>query len=441
MREPIAGRRQAFRGDRVGGSKERSRGENPDELKKGREKTSSSAWTSGPRRSAPSWGKSTDSGLDIVGIGTHPSKGMRKGVIINIDATVESIRKAVEEAELMAGTEISSVYCGIAGSHIRGFNSHGVVAVKNREVTENDVKRVIDAARAVAIPKDREVLHVLPQEFIVDDQDGIMEPLGMSGVRLEAKVHIVTGAVTSAQNIIRCCNRTGLEVNDIVLEQLAASEAVLVPDEKELGVALVDIGGGTTDCIVYSLGAVRHTSSLGLGGNQLTNDIAVGLRTPLVESEKIKTKYGCALTSMVKKEETIEVPSVGGRRARSLSRQILSEIIEPRMEEIFTLVHREIVKSGYENLIPSGVVLTGGSASLEGLPELVEQIFNLPVRRGYPSGVGGLMDVVNNPMYAAAVGLILYGKRHGSTGRFKSSERGFFSRVGQRMKRWFGEFT
>ena len=382
----------------------------------------------------------SDGGVDIVGIGTHPSKGLRKGVVINIDATVESIRKAVEEAELMAGVEINSVYCGIAGSHIRGFNSHGIVAVKNREVSENDMKRVIDAARAVAIPMDREIIHVLPQEFIVDEQDGIMEPLGMSGVRLEAKVHIVTGAVTSAQNIIRCCNRTGLEVNDIVLEQLAASEAVLIPDEKELGVALADIGGGTTDLVVFSQGAVRQTAVFGLGGNHLTNDIAVGLRTPLVESEKIKIKYGCALTSMVKKEEMIEVPSVGGRRARVLSRQILAEIIEPRMEEIFTLVHREILKSGYENLIPSGVVLTGGTASLEGLPELVEQIFNLPVRRGYPSGIGGLMDVVNNPMYAAGVGLVLYGRRHRSEGRFKSSDRNFFGKVAQRMKRWFSDF-
>ena len=382
----------------------------------------------------------SDGGVDIVGIGTHPSKGLRKGVVINIDATVESIRKAVEEAELMAGVEINSVYCGIAGSHIRGFNSHGIVAVKNREVSENDMKRVIDAARAVAIPMDREIIHVLPQEFIVDEQDGIMEPLGMSGVRLEAKVHIVTGAVTSAQNIIRCCNRTGLEVNDIVLEQLAASDAVLIPDEKELGVALADIGGGTTDLVVFSQGAVRQTAVFGLGGNHLTNDIAVGLRTPLVESEKIKIKYGCALTSMVKKEEMIEVPSVGGRRARVLSRQILAEIIEPRMEEIFTLVHREILKSGYENLIPSGVVLTGGTASLEGLPELVEQIFNLPVRRGYPSGIGGLMDVVNNPMYAAGVGLVLYGRRHRSEGRFKSSDRNFFGKVAQRMKRWFSDF-
>jgi len=333
-------------------------------------------------------GEVNDNGVEIIGIGTQPSRGMRKGVVINIDATVESIRKAVEEAELMAGAQITSVYCAIAGSHIRGFNSHGIVAVKNREVQESDVKRVLDAARAVAIPMDREVLHVLPQEYIVDEQDGIMEPLGMSGVRLEAKVHIVTAAVTSTQNIIRCCNRTGLEVKDIVLGQLAASEAVLIPDEKELGAALVDIGGGTTDLVVFSQGAVRQTAVFGLGGNHLTNDIAVGLRTPLVESEKIKTKYGCALTAMVKKEEMIEVPSVGGRRSRSLSRQILAEIIEPRMEEIFSLVHREILKSGYENLIPSGVVLAGGTASLEGLPELVEQIFNLPVRRGYPAGVG-----------------------------------------------------
>ncbi len=378
--------------------------------------------------------------IDIVGIGTHPSRGLRKGVVINIDATVESIRKAVEEAELMAGVEIHSVYCGIAGSHIRGFNSHGIVAVKNGEVTPSDVQRVIDAARAVAIPLDREIVHVLPQEFIVDEQDGIMEPLGMSGVRLEAKVHIVTAAVTSAQNIIRCCNRTGLEVNDIVLGQLAASEAVLIPDEKELGVALADIGGGTTDLVVFSQGAVRQTAVFGLGGNHLTNDIAVGLRTPLVESEKIKKKYGCALTSMVKKEEMIEVPSVGGRRARLLSRQILAEIIEPRMEEIFTLVHREILKSGYENLIPSGVVLTGGTACLEGLPELVEQIFNLPVRRGYPSGMGGLLDVVNNPMYAAGVGLVLYGRRHRSEGSLKSSDRNLFGKIAQRMKRWVTDF-
>jgi cell division protein FtsA len=387
-------------------------------------------------------GEMNDSGVDIVGIGTHPSKGLRRGVVINIDATVESIRKAVEEAELMAGAEITSVYCGIAGSHIRGFNSHGVVAVKSREVAPNDIKRVIDAARAVAIPPDREVIHVLPQEFIVDEQDGIMEPLGMSGVRLEAKVHIVTGAMTSTQNIIRCCHRTGLKVNDIVLEQLAASEAVLIPDEKELGILLVDIGGGTTDFIIFSHGAVRQTAIFGLGGNHLTNDIAVGLRTSLMDSEKIKIKYGSALASMVKKEETIEVPTVGGRRPRVLSRQILAEIIEPRVEEIFSLVHGEILKSGYENLIPSGVVLTGGTASLEGLPELVEQIFNLPVRRGFPAGVGGLLDVVNNPMYATGVGLVLYGRRHLVEGRAsRDGERGGFGRAFQRMKGWFREFA
>ncbi len=387
-------------------------------------------------------GEGTDAGVDIVGIGTHPSKGLRKGVVINIDATVESIRKAVEEAELMAGVEISSVFCGIAGSHIRGFNSHGVVAVKSREVASNDIKRVIDAARAVAIPPDREIIHVLPQEFIVDEQDGIMEPLGMSGVRLEAKVHIVTGAVTSTQNVIRCCRRTGLQVNDIVLEQMAASEAVLVPDEKELGVLLVDIGGGTTDFVVFSQGAVRHTAVFGLGGNHLTNDIAVGLRTSLMDSEKIKIKYGCASTSMVKKEETIEVPNVGGRRARALSRQILAEIIEPRVEEIFTLIHQEIVKAGYEDLIPSGVVLTGGTASLEGLPEFVEGIFDLPVRRGYPTGVGGLLDVVNHPMYATGVGLVLYGKRHASEMQYRTGEeRGALSKALQRMKGWFREFA
>lgn len=386
----------------------------------------------------------TDAGLDIVGIGTHPSRGMRKGVVINIDATIESIRKAVEEAELMAGVEINSVYCGIAGSHIRGFNSQGIVAVKNREVAENDLKRVLDAARAVAIPMDREIIHVLPQEFIVDDQDGIMEPLGMAGVRLEAKVHIVTAAVTSAQNIIRCCHRLGLEVNDLVLQQLAAAEAVLIPDEKELGVALIDIGGGTTDLVVYSQGAVRQTAVFALGGNHLTNDIAVGLRTPLIESEKVKTKYGCALTSLVKKEEMIEVPSVGGRRPRTLSRQILAEIIEPRMEEIFTLVHREILKSGYENLIPSGVVITGGTASLEGLPELVEQIFNLPVRRGYPMGIGGLLDVVNSPMYATAVGLVLYGHRHKGEGRHKNHKNNnhhhLLGKLGGRLKSWLANF-
>jgi cell division protein FtsA len=387
-------------------------------------------------------GNVTEEGLDIVGIGTSPSRGLRKGVVINIESTVASIRKAVEEAELMAGCEIKSVYAGIAGGHIKGFNSQGVIAIKNREVCAEDVKRVIDAAKAIAIPMDREVIHILPQEFIIDDQDGIREPLGMSGVRLEAKVHIVTGAVASAQNIIKSCNRAGLDVADIVLEQLASSESVLSADEKELGVALIDVGGGTTDIAIFVDGAIKHTSVLSLGGNHLTNDIAVGLRTPMAEAEKIKQKYGCCLASMVGKDETIEVPSVGGRKPRVLSRQLLAEILEPRVEEIFTLVNREIVKSGFEDVIASGVVLTGGSTILEGMPELAEQVFNLPVRRGLPQRIGGLVDVVNSPAYATGVGLVVYGSKNVGVHEFPSaqSEEGLFRKVSVRMKEWFGEF-
>jgi len=379
---------------------------------------------------------------DIVGIGTSPSKGLRKGVVINIESTVASIKKAIEEAELMAGCEIKSVYAGIAGGHIKGFNSQGVIAIKNREVSPEDVKRVIEAAKAIAIPMDREVIHILPQEFIIDDQDGIREPLGMSGVRLEAKVHIVTGAVASAQNIVKSCNRAGLEVADIVLEQLASSEAVLSADEKELGVALVDIGGGTTDIAIFVDGAIKHTSVLSLGGNHLTNDIAVGLRTPMAEAERIKQKYGCCLSSLVGKDETIEVPSVGGRKPRILSRQLLCEILEPRVEEIFTLVNREIVKSGLEDLIASGVVITGGSTILEGMPELAEQIFNLPVRRGLPQRIGGLIDVVNSPVYATGVGLVVYGSKNVGVHEFPTaqSDDTVFRRVSRRMKEWFGEF-
>ncbi|HEY5974139.1 MAG TPA: cell division protein FtsA [Geobacteraceae bacterium] len=387
-------------------------------------------------------GNLTEDGIDIVGIGSSPSRGLRKGVVINIDSTVQSIRKAVEEAELMAGCEIKSVYAGIAGGHIRGFNSQGIIAIKNREVSPDDVKRVIEAAKAIAIPMDREVIHILPQEFIIDDQDGIREPLGMSGVRLEAKVHIVTGAVASAQNIIKSCNRAGLDVADIVLEQLASSEAVLSADEKELGVALVDIGGGTTDIAIFVDGAIKHTSVLALGGNHLTNDIAVGLRTPMAEAEKIKQKYGCCLAAMVGKDETIEVPSVGGRKPRVLSRQLLAEILEPRVEEIFTLVNREIVKSGFEDLIASGVVITGGSTILEGMPELAEQIFNLPVRRGLPQMIGGLVDVVNSPVYATGVGLVVYGSKNVGIHEFPTTQTddNVFRRVSRRMKEWFGEF-
>lgn len=387
-------------------------------------------------------GNVTEEGIDIVGIGTSPSRGLRKGVVINIESTVASIKKAVEEAELMAGCEIKSVYAGIAGGHIKGINSHGIIAIKNREVSSEDVKRVIDAAKAIAIPMDREVIHILPQEFIIDDQDGIREPLGMSGVRLEARVHIVTGAVASAQNIIKSCNRAGLDVADIVLEQLASSEAVLAPDEKELGVALVDIGGGTTDIAIFVDGAIKHTAVLSLGGNHLTNDIAVGLRTPMNEAEKIKQKYGCCMSSMVGKEETIEVPSVGGRKPRILSRQLLAEILEPRVEEIFTLVNREIVKSGYEDLIASGVVITGGSTILQGMPELAEQVFNLPVRRGVPQNIGGLVDVVNSPVYATGVGLVVYGSKNANVHEFPTvqSDDSLFRKVSRRMKDWFGEF-
>ena len=385
-------------------------------------------------------GNMTPEGLEIVGIGTSPSKGLRKGVVINIESTVEAIQKAVSEAELMAGCEIKTVYAGIAGGHIKGLNSQGVIAIKNREVSPEDLTRVIDAAKAIAIPMDREVLHILPQEFIIDDQDGIREPLGMSGVRLEAKVHIVTGAVASAQNIVKSCNRAGTDVADIVLEQLASSEAVLSADEKELGVALIDLGGGTCDIAIFSEGAIKHTSVLSIGGDHLTNDIAVGLRTPMAEAEKIKQAYGCCLTSMVGKDETIEVPSVGGREARVLSRQLLAEILEPRVEEIFTLVNREIIKSGYEDLIASGVVITGGTSILPGMPELAEQIFNLPVRRGVPLDIGGLSDVVNSPIYATGVGLVKYGSKNLDRQQFKIGQDNVFEKVIQRMKEWFGEF-
>ncbi|MFW9604691.1 MAG: cell division protein FtsA [Trichlorobacter sp.] len=386
-------------------------------------------------------GNVTEDGVEIVGIGTSPSSGLRKGVVINIESTVASIKKAVEEAELMAGCDIKSVYAGIAGGHIKGINSQGVIAIKNREVSQEDIKRVIDAAKALAIPMDREVIHILPQEFIIDEQDGIREPLGMSGVRLEAKVHIVTGAVASAQNIIKSCNRAGLDVADIVLEQLASSEAVLSNDEKDLGVCLVDIGGGTTDIAIFCEGAIKYSSVLSIGGNHLTNDVAVGLRTPMIEAEKIKRNHGCCLSSMVGKDEKIEVPSVGGRQPRELSRSVLCEILGPRVEELFTLVNREIIKSGLEDSIASGVVITGGSSILEGMPELAEQVFNLPVRRGVPQRIGGLVDVVNSPVYATGVGLIVYGSKNVSVREFQKPQRdeGIFANVIKRMKAWFSE--
>jgi cell division protein FtsA len=381
-----------------------------------------------------------DGQVNIIGLGTHPSKGLRKGVVINIESTVQSIKKAVEEAELMAGVHLTSVYAGIAGGHIRGINSHGVIAVKNKEIGPTDVKRVIDAASAVAMPMDREVIHIIPQEFIVDDQDGIKDPVGMSGVRLEGRVHIVTGAITSAQNIIKCANRAGLDVDDIVLEQLGSSEAVLTQEERDLGAAIIDIGGGTTDLVIFSSGSIKHTAVFSLAGSHITNDISMGLRTPAEEAEKIKIRYGCALTSLVRKDDTIEVPSVGGRKPRVLSRYTLAEIIEPRVEEILALVHNEILRTGFGNLIASGIILTGGSALLEGIPELAEQIFNVPVRRGTPIGIAGLVDLVNSPMYATGVGLVLYGSRNMAQSRFKVGEGNIFSKVTHRMREWIGEF-
>ena len=385
-------------------------------------------------------GEKTEGGIDIISIGTAPSKGLRKGVVINIESTVASIRKAVEEAELMAGCTISNVYAGIAGAHIRGFNSRGIVAVsQNREVVEGDINRVIDAAKAVPMPMDREIIHILPQEYVIDENDGVKEPVGMSGVRLEAKVHIITAASTSVQNIIRCCNRTGLEVTDVVLEQLASSEATLFEDEKELGVALVDIGGGTTDIAIYYNNAVVHSAVIPIGGNNVSGDIAVGLRTPRAEAEKIKQKFGCGLTSLVGDEEIIEVASVGKRESQTRSRQILCEIIEPRVEEIYMLVQQEIQKSGFEDLITSGVVLTGGGAVMEGMVELAEEVLGLPARIGQPEAVGGLVDVVRNPKYSTGVGLVIYGMNHRPLGRDKSAVKNPFWKIWGRTRDWLSE--
>jgi cell division protein FtsA len=385
-------------------------------------------------------GEMTERGVEVIGVGSHLSQGLRKGVVINIESTVESIKKAVQEAELMAGCEINSVFTGIAGGHIKSFNSHGIVAVKNKEVTDRDVERVIDAAKAVAIPMDREVLHILPQDYIIDEQDGIKEPLGMSGVRLEAKVHIVTGAVTSAQNIVKCCNRTGLNVADIVLEPLASAEAVLTLEEKELGVALVDMGGGTTDIALFHDGSVKHTAVLAIGGDHLTSDIAAGLRTPIGEAERIKQRYGYARTNMVTRDERVEVPSVGGRSARTISRQILCEIIEPRLDEIFQLIRREIAKSGYDGLLASGVVMTGGSTLLPGMVQMAEEVMGMPVRLGVPMHVIGLTDVISSPIYATGVGLVLYGMKRQDKNFFRIREDNIFGKVRGRMLDWFSEF-
>ena len=375
--------------------------------------------------------------IEIIGLGSSQSRGLKKGVVVNIESTVHTIQRAVEEAELMAGCEIHSVYAGIAGSHIRSLNSHGIVAIRDNEVSIGDVDRVIDAARAVAIPADQKILHILPQEFVIDSQEGIKEPIGMSGVRLEAKVHMVTGSVSSAQNIIKCVRRCGLEVDDIILEQLASSSAVLTEDEKDLGVCLVDIGGGTTDIAIFTEGSIHHTAVIPIAGDQVTNDIAVALRTPTQHAEDIKVRYACALTQLANPEETIEVPSVGDRPARRLARQTLAEVVQPRYEELFTLVQAELRRSGYEELIAAGVVLTGGSSKMEGVVELAEEIFHMPVRVGVPQFVSGLSDVVKNPIYSTGVGLLLFGQKQLQNAipgvSFDSSVKG----VWQRMRNWF----
>ena len=380
--------------------------------------------------------------LNVIGVGTRPSRGLRKGVVVNVAATVEAIKKAVEDAEREAGVEVESVYAGVAGGHIRGTNSRGAVAVtgKNKEVGQADIERAIDAARIVHLTQDREIIHVFPQCFVVDDQDGIKEPLGMCGARLEVDIHVVTGAVTSVQNVIQSVNRAGLAVQDIVLEPLASCEAVLFQDEKELGVILIDVGGGTTDAALFRDNAIWHTAVLPLGGDHITNDIAVGLRTPTEEAEELKRSYGCALTALVQKDETIHVPSVGGRKPREISRQALSGIIQARVEEIFTLVARKLARAGLEDAAHAGVVITGGSSIMEGVPELAEQVFDLPVRRGTPMGVGGLADVVGSPIYATGVGLALYGARLGGNGfLMEDSDGHLLQRISRRMREWFGE--
>ncbi len=375
--------------------------------------------------------------INIIGVGTHPSLGLRKGAVVNIESTVESIKKAVEDAEHMAGCDITSVYVGIAGGHIKGFNSHGIIAIKGREINEHDVARVIEAASAVAIPLDRETIHVIPQEFIVDDQEAIQNPVGMTGIRLETKIHIVTGAVSSARNIVTCCNKAGLDVCDIVLESLASGEAVLTPEEKELGCALADMGGGTTDLAIFKGKNIKHTFELALGGHNLTNDISIGLRTPLAEAEKIKIDHGTCLPGNIRNGETIEVPSVGGREPKKLSKEILSEILEPRVEEMFSLLKSEIYSNGLENSYPGGLVITGGSALLDGIAEIVESVFSVPVRLGEPRSIEGLKDVVKNPAYATAVGLVIFGSKNGSTKQLSSSENRLFSKLLKRMKQWF----
>ncbi|MRI35374.1 cell division protein FtsA [Endozoicomonas sp. OPT23] len=380
---------------------------------------------------------SQDGQIEVLGIGSHASKGLKRGVVVNIDSTVHAIQRAIEEAELVTGCKIHSVYAGIAGNHIRSLNSHGIVAIRDREVNSADIDRVIDAAQAVAIPADQRILHIEPQEYIIDTQEGVKEPKGMSGVRLEAKVHLVTCAVNAAQNIENCVRRCGLDVDDIILEQLASSYAVLSEDEKELGVCMVDIGGGTTDIAIFTDGAIRHTAVIPIAGDQVTNDIAMALRTPTQHAEELKIKYACCLTQLAGADDMIKVPSVGDRPARELSRHSLAEVVEPRYEELFTLIQAELRRSGFEELIPAGIVLTGGTSKIEGAVDLAEEIFHMPVRLGVPQAVQGMTDFVSNPIYATGVGLLHYGLKEQKEGRKEAVYSKQEENWAARIKKWF----
>src|SRR5215468_2371296 len=383
----------------------------------------------------------SDGVIDVIGMGTHPSRGLKKGMVVNIDSTVESIHQAMEEAQLMAGVDVGSVYVGIAGGHVMGINSTGSIAVKNQEITTREIDKVIDAARVVALPMDREVIHVLPQEFVVDDHRGILDPLGMSGVRLEARVHIVTAAVASAHNIVKCVNKADLEVEDIVLEQLASSEAILSPDERELGVIVIDVGGGSTNIAIISGHGVKHTAVLGVGGQHITNDLAYGLNTTLQEAERLKKTYGCAYSPLAGMHETVEVRTLGEREPQRHTRMDLCDIIEPRVEEMLQMVQQEIKQSGYAESVTSGVVLTGGTALLPGMVELAEEVFRLPARCGIPTGIGGLVDMINSPMYATGVGLLQFAVKQHHYGRFhKFTDEHLFGKIYHRMRDWFSEF-
>ncbi len=378
-----------------------------------------------------------DDGFEVIGMGSHPSRGLKKGVVVNIETTVSAIQRALEEAELMADCKIREVYTGIAGSHIKSFNSQGMVAIKDKEVSQTDIERVIDTAKAVQIPNDQQILHILNQEFIIDGQEDVREPLGMSGVRLEVKVHIVTGAVSAAQNIIKCVRRCGLEVSDLILQPLASVLAVISEDEKDLGVCLVDVGGGTTDMTVFTHGAIRHTAVIPIAGDQITNDIAMALRTPTKDAEEIKERYGCALSQLADPQEMVEVPGLGDRAPRQLSRKTLAEVIEPRVEELYSLVQSELRRSGYEELLSSGIVITGGSSIMRGMVELGEEIFHMPVRVGQPSYAGGLAEVVRHPRYSTAVGLVLAGMQQHRNRELARLQAGAFQQVMERMRSWF----